>query len=198
MMKPAATTTPRAPRADAVRNRAAVIAAARELMSERGLDVGMDEIARAAGVGVGTVYRHFPTKDDLILGVVRARFQRIADRAVAELDNPDPWAGLEAALREGAEVQAEDRGLNETLGSRREVMERAIEGTGLREATETLVARAHAHRTLRDGYTAEDVGPMMCSLAGAMVTHPEYDWHRLLAIMLDGIRARDRGPLPDG
>jgi AcrR family transcriptional regulator len=197
-MKPAETAVPRAIRADAARNRAAVIAAARRLMSKKGLDVGIDEIAHAAGVGVGTVYRHFPTKDDLILGVIRARFGRIADRAIAEAENPDAWKGLEAALRQGAEVQAEDRGLNETLGGRREVMEQAIEGTGLREATAELVARAHEQGAVREGFTGEDVGPMMCSLAGAMVTHPEYDWRRLLTIMLDGIRARERGPLPGG
>jgi AcrR family transcriptional regulator len=195
-MKPPATATPKATRADAVRNRAAVILGARKVMGKKGLDAGMDEIARAAGVGVGTVYRHFPTKHDLIVGVMKARFERIAERATAELDNPDGWAGLEAVLRYGADVQAEDRGLTETIGGRREVMEAAIEGTGLEEATAALVARAHAQGVLRDGYTPEDVGPMMCSVAAAMATHPEYDWHRLLTIMLDGMRARDRGPLP--
>jgi AcrR family transcriptional regulator len=194
-MKPTATTTPRATRADAIRNREAVIKGARKVMSKKGLDAGMDEIARAAGVGVGTVYRHFPTKDDLVLGVIKDRFERIADRARAEIDNPDAWDGLEATLRFGADQQAEDRGLSETFGHHRDVMERAIDGTGLREATETLVAKAHAQGALREGYTPEDVGPMMCSLAGAMVTHPEYNWHRLLTIMLDGMRS-DHGPLP--
>ena len=84
------TAIPRAPRSDAVRNRAAVIAAARKVMAKKGLDAGMDEIARAAGVGVGTVYRHFPTKDDLILGVIRARFERLAARAEAGSRTPTP------------------------------------------------------------------------------------------------------------
>jgi AcrR family transcriptional regulator len=197
-MKPAAATIApiRAPRADAVRNRTAVIQAARKVMSEHGLEAGMDEIARVAGGGVGTVYRHFPTKEDLITGVIRARFERLAERAREELDNPDAWAGLEATLRYGAELQAADRGLCECLGFRKTGMDVVVASTGLPEATEQLVARAHEQGSIRPGYSARDIGPMMCSLAASMVTHSEYDWNRLLTVMLDGIRAPDRDPLP--
>jgi AcrR family transcriptional regulator len=189
-------TLPRPARADAVRNRAAVIEAARKVMAKKGLDAGMDEIARAAKVGVGTVYRHFPTKDDLILGVIRARFERFAARAEAELENPDAWAGLEATLRFGAELQAADKGLSQCIGFRTAGMEEVVAETGLRAATEKLIARALEQDSIRAGYTARDVGPMMCSLAATMVTHPEYDWNRLLTVMLDGIRATEREPLP--
>jgi AcrR family transcriptional regulator len=190
------TTLPRPPRSDAVRNRAAVIAAARKVMSKKGLDAGIDEIARAAKVGVGTVYRHFPTKDDLIVGVIRARFERLAERAEAELENPDAWAGLEATLRFGAELQAADKGLSQCIGFRTAGMDEVVAATGLPAATEKLIAKALEQGSIRDGYTAEDVGPMMCSLAASMVTHPEYDWNRLLTVMLDGMRATDREPLP--
>jgi AcrR family transcriptional regulator len=190
------TTLPRPARADAVRNRAAVIEAARKVMARKGLDAGMDEIARAAKVGVGTVYRHFPTKDDLILGVIRARFERLAARAEAELENPDAWAGLEATLRFGAELQAADKGLSQCIGFRTAGMDEVVTATGLPAATEKLVARALEQGSIRAGYTARDVGPMMCSLAATMVTHPEYDWNRLLTVMLDGIRATEREPLP--
>jgi AcrR family transcriptional regulator len=195
-MKAPVTTLPRPPRADAVRNRAAVVDAARKVMAKKGLDAGMDEIARAAKVGVGTVYRHFPTKDDLIVGVIRARFERLAARAEAELENPDAWAGLEATLRFGAEVQAADRGLSQCIGFRTAGMDELVEETGLPAATQRLVAKAHEQGSIRAGYRAEDVGPMMCSLAASMVTHPEYDWNRLLTVMLDGMRATDREPLP--
>jgi AcrR family transcriptional regulator len=190
------TTLPRPSRADAVRNRAAVIEAARRVMAKKGLEAGMDEIARAAKVGVGTVYRHFPTKDDLIVGVIRARFERLAERAEAELDNPDAWAGLEATLRFGAELQAADRGLSQCIGFRTAGMDEVIAATGLPEATERLIAKALEQGSIREGYTVDDVGPMMCSLAASMVTHSEYDWNRLLTVMLDGIRATDREPLP--
>ena len=165
-------------------------------MAIKGLDAGMDEIARAAKVGVGTVYRHFPTKDDLIVGVIRARFERLAERAVAELDNPDAWAGLEATLRFGAELQAADKGLSQCVGFRTAGMDEVINATGLPEATEQLIAKALEQGSIREGYTVDDVGPMMCSLAASMVTHSEYDWNRLLTVMLDGIRATDREPLP--
>ena len=79
-------------------------------MARKGLDAGMDEIARAAGVGVGTVYRHFPTKDDLILGVIRARFERLAARAEAELENPDAWAGLEGHFASAPSCRRRTRG----------------------------------------------------------------------------------------
>ena len=195
-MKVPVTTLPRPARADAVRNRAAVIEAARKVMARKGLDAGMDEIARAAKVGVGTVYRHFPTKDDLILGVIRARFERLAARAEAELENPDAWAGLEATLRFGAELQAADKGLSQCIGFRTAGMDEVVTDTGLPAATEKLVAKALEQGSIRAGYTARDVGPMMCSLAATMVTHPEYDWNRLLTVMLDGIRATEREPLP--
>jgi hypothetical protein len=179
-----------------VRNRAAVIEAARNVMAKKGLEAGMDEIARAAKVGVGTVYRHFPTKDDLIVGVIRARFERLAERAAAELSNPDAWAGLEATLRFGAELQAADRGLSQCIGFRTAGMDELVAETGLPATTQKLVAKAHEQGSIREGYEARDIGPMMCSLAASMVTHPEYDWNRLLTVMLDGIRATDRAPLP--
>jgi AcrR family transcriptional regulator len=195
-MRTPLTAIPRAPRSDAVRNRAAVIGAARKVMAKKGVDAGMDEIARAAGVGVGTVYRHFPTKDDLILGVIRARFERLAARAEAELENPDAWSGLEATLRFGAELQAADKGLSQCIGYRAAGMDEMVAETGLPEAMEELIARALEQGSIRAGYTARDVGPMMCSLAATMVTHSEYDWNRLLTVMLDGIRATEREPLP--
>src|SRR4051795_12976164 len=80
----------RAQRADARRNRERVIHAARRCMARQGLDAGMEEIARRAGVGVGTVYRHFPTKEALIEGLAAARFQRLAELAHEALAVEDP------------------------------------------------------------------------------------------------------------
>ena len=75
-------------------------------------------------------------------------------------------------------------------------MDEVVTETGLPAATEKLIARALDEGSIRAGYTARDVGPMMCSLAATMVTHPEYDWNRMLTVMLDGIRATEREPLP--
>ena len=90
-------------RADARRNREAVLAAARERFGECGLDCQMDDIART-GVGVGTVYRHFPTKEDLIAALVADRFERLAERAEQALAERDPWQAFCDLIRHSAAV----------------------------------------------------------------------------------------------
>src|SRR5258707_2113968 len=84
----------RAQGADAQRNRKAVLAAAKRLFADRGLDVQMPDVASAAKVGVGTVYRHFATKDDLIAALVAERFERMAEKGREALEHDDPWEGL--------------------------------------------------------------------------------------------------------
>src|SRR5918998_52112 len=110
------TPTAQAPlRADARRNRERVLAAAREHFSENGIDVHMEQIARGAGVGVGTVYRHFPAKEDLLQALADERFARFAELTRAGLEDPDPWNGFCELMRESARIVAEDRGLSEAM-----------------------------------------------------------------------------------
>src|SRR3954466_15110906 len=95
-------------RADAARNRARLLAAAKTVFAERGLDATMDEVARRAGVGVGTAYRRFRNRDDLIAALFEERldeFMEILDTALAD---PDPWRGLSAFLERWMEMQAAD------------------------------------------------------------------------------------------
>ena len=80
-------------RADARRNRAAVIESARKQFAAHGLDAQIDEIARGAGVGVGTVYRHFPTKESLLEALAQARFERLAEEGRRALEAEDGWEG---------------------------------------------------------------------------------------------------------
>src|SRR5947209_14469839 len=98
----------RALRADARRNREAVIAAAKQLFADRGLDAQMPDVAKAANVGVGTVYRHFPTKDHLIAALAADRFERLATKGREALEDPDAWTGLCDFLRFSAQIQADD------------------------------------------------------------------------------------------
>src|SRR5207302_1289476 len=84
-------TPARSPRSDALRNRAALLDAARDVFRERGLAAQMDDVAARAGLGVGTLYRHFPTKEALLAVGVRERAQRIVDAARAALGAADPW-----------------------------------------------------------------------------------------------------------
>ena len=120
-------TKPAAPalRADARRNRDAVIASAKKLFADQGLDAQMPDVAKAAKVGVGTVYRHFPTKDHLIGALADERFERLADRARQALDEDGAWEAFCGFIRFSAEIQAEDRGLCEVMGSRPEIMDAA-------------------------------------------------------------------------
>ncbi len=105
-------TQPRAPRADAVRNRKKILAAAREQITLHGPEAGMDEIAAAAGVAVGTLYRHFPTKTDLVAAVVAEYVEQVADDAGAALKRATSGARaldeLSAFLERVVEASASD------------------------------------------------------------------------------------------
>src|SRR5947209_19876888 len=108
----------RALRADARRNREAVIVAAKRLFGDQGLDAQMPDVARTAQVGVGTVYRHFPTKDDLIAALVAERFARLAEKAREGIEADDAWEAICDFIRFAAQMQADDRGVCEVMGSR--------------------------------------------------------------------------------
>src|SRR3954454_2648483 len=122
---------PRAMRIDARRNRGRIITAARRCMARQGLDAQMEEIAREAGVGVGTVYRHFPTKDDLVDALAAERFERLREVALEALEDSDPWRSFEGFIRKAAKIQDDDRALSELLVSRPQAMQRAAEGVGM-------------------------------------------------------------------
>src|SRR3954452_2459805 len=102
-------------RADAERNRARILAAAAEVFAERGLDVSLDDIAAAAGVGVGTVYRRFPDKDALIDALFEDKIRAVAERLQAAVAIEDPWEAFETFMRGVCASHAADRGLKEAM-----------------------------------------------------------------------------------
>lgn len=186
-------------RADARRNRAAVIAAAKRLFAEQGLDAQMPDVAKAANVGVGTVYRHFPTKDHLIAALVGDRFDRFAERAREDLDSDDAWDGFADFIRFATQLQADDRALCEVMGSRPDVMERAAFEVGLPELCDRLVKRAQRSGQLRRDLEWEDIPMIACGLGGVTQSTPTPSlgrWPRLVEIILDGLRAPGAGKLP--
>jgi AcrR family transcriptional regulator len=185
----------RAMRSDARRNREKIVVAARVCMARDGLDAQMDDIARAAEVGVGTLYRHFPNKDELVQALADERFDRLADLARDALADPDPWRSFENFIRASARIQTEDRALSEVLVSRPETMAPAAERAGMRELVGRLMGRAQEAGVIRADAEPTDVPMLMCALAG---THqmPKMDPERYIAIALDGLRAPGSSPLP--
>ncbi len=191
-------------RADAARNRARLLDAARDVFAERGLDATMDEIARRAGVGVGTAYRRFRNRDDLINALLEERleeFMTIVDDALAE---PDPWRALSGFLERSMEMQAEDRGFKELQLQSADGRERLrIFRSRLRPLVGELLRRAREAGEVRDDVVEDDVllVSLMTGAVGDFAAGVEPQlWRRALAIQLDGLRARRDAPteLPVG
>ena len=182
----------RVQRSDARRNRKRILAAARKSMARKGLDVQMEEIARTAGVGVGTVYRHFPTKDDLVDALAAERFERLRELAHEALADADPWRSFENFIRASARIQTEDRALSEVLTSRPETMSRAAQHVGMLELTTEIVGRAQAAGVLRKDAHPRDIPMLMCALAGTF-RNPHAQPDRYIGLMLDGLRAPAAG-----
>ena len=153
----------------------------------------IEQIARAAGVGVGTVYRHFPAKEDLLQALADERFAFFAEKARAALGDPDPWNGFCEFMREAARVTATDRSISEAMDQLPFLCAAAAEKVGLLDLDRELIERAQAAGSMRADFTAEDVPSLMRGLARATASHgdgpPAMSWERYLEIMLAGLRA---------
>jgi AcrR family transcriptional regulator len=180
-------------RADARRNYKRVLDAAREQFAEHGVEAQVDDIARAAGVGVGTVYRHFPTKDALLEALAADRFIRLGEWAREALDAGDAWEGFCAFLRRSAELQANDRALSALMSERDSFEGAASESEDLIAATQALVDRAQRSGELRPEISANDVAMLMCGLGSSCGPHGfagkhGMGWERYLEIIIAGLR----------
>jgi AcrR family transcriptional regulator len=186
-------------RADARRNREAVLAAARKRFAKCGLECQMEDIARTAGVGVGTVYRHFPTKGDLIAALVADRFERLAARATEALAEDDPWQAFCDLMRFSAELQVRDRALSEIISSQPQLGQHEAVASGLVDTTTELIAKAQKAGEMRKDAVIEDVPTLICGLGAVTAgsgNMPELNWERYVEIMLDGLRAPGVNKLP--
>jgi AcrR family transcriptional regulator len=179
-------------RADARRNREKVLAAARAVFAEQGVDAQMDDVARRADVGVGTVYRHFPTKDALITALTDEVFEVIAAHARELLELDDPWEAFRQAMWFAGEKTAGDRAFAEILGAAQGSMPRSCPGKeDLIATTSELMRRSIAAGKMRADAMIDDIPLLMCGVGSAVtVPHPRPEaWRRHLAIVLDGLRA---------
>lgn len=190
------TATDRPLRADAERNRARLLAAAGELFAARGLGVGLEEIARHAGVGVGTAYRRFRDKEALIEALFEDRIAGIEALAHDALLREDPWEGLVAFMDGAVRMQVADRGLKEALfGS--EAAAAPMEGARRRitPLVEEIVRRAQAAGRLRPDVGVTDLPLLQFVISEVAVFGAELA-PRYLALVLDGLRTPAPTPLP--
>jgi AcrR family transcriptional regulator len=179
-------------RADARRNRARILAAARELFAGADPDVQMDEVARGAGVGVGTVYRHFPDKEALMGELVRERFGFFNERlreALAD-DDATPFDALAEALRANAASVAADAATRFAFmsGGERVFEHAAEEKDEFLALAVVLVERAHASGELRGEFDAQDIPMLMCGVCATIDRSAGWEWQRHLELILSGMR----------
>ena len=181
-------------RADAARNRVRILQAAREVFADRGLDVTLDDIAKQAGLGVGTVYRRFADREALVEALFTERMQVVIERARAAVDAPDAWSALVSLLEEICQDMSRDRGLHQVMLSSEYGQDRvARHREELVPLISALVGRAQAEGTLREGFSAEDIPPMLVMVSAvadfARGVSPDL-WRRYFTMLVDGLRAR--------
>ena len=185
--------TTRPLRADAERNRARILAAAAEQFAERGLDVSLDDIAAAAGVGVATVYRRFPDKDALIDALFEEKIHRARALANEALAIEDPWDGFAFFMRGMCTMHAGDRGFRDALLSRDRGLQRvAAARDAIAPVAIQVLRRAQEAGAVRDDLGTFDV-PILHLCVGLIAERtrdaaPDY-WERILTVILDGLAA---------
>jgi AcrR family transcriptional regulator len=184
-------------RRHARRNHELLVEAAREVFAERGVEASLEEIARRAGVGIGTLYRHFATRDALVEAVFERRIGEFAALGEAAAAEPDGWRAFTGLLERILEIQAGDRLL-------KDVLLRSSSGTGrteqaraeLRRSLEGVLERAHAHG-LRADFAFPDLALLLWSFApliDATADIAPTAWRRHLHWLLDGLRAESATP----
>lgn len=187
-------------RVDAARNRAVLVEAARAVFAARGLDVPLEEIAQRAGVGIATLYRRFPTREDLIAASFAPLMAAYADAVEEALQASDAWTGFAGYLERVCAMQAADCGLRDVLTltfpmapAFEEQRRRAYDGVT------ALVRRAQAEGALRRDFVPEDL--VLLLMANAGVVHGTREavpaaWQRFVALLLEALRAERAHPLP--
>ncbi|MFH8766336.1 TetR/AcrR family transcriptional regulator [Streptomyces althioticus] len=187
-------------RRDAQRNREAIVAAATDAFAREGMGAPLEPIAKAAGVAIGTLYSHFPTRLELAEIVFEEKIDAWLDAAQKAATAEDPWSGFAQYLEMVCELQADDRGLGD-LTSMSTPLAECVESrlARIRTLGQTIVQRAQSQGTLRADVSPDDMAFVIWAHGGIMAAiqdvAPEA-WRRHLALMLDGFRAERATPLP--
>jgi AcrR family transcriptional regulator len=191
----------REPRSDARRNRDALLQAARDAFARNGLDAPLEQVARDAGVSIGTLYRHFPTRIDLVRAVFTVRLEELLEAAERAAGMPDAWAGFCQYLEARSQMQASDRAFDDLAGIRLPGSSSidAILDRILRLGV-VIVERAQRQGTLRPDITPEDLAFVTWSqgrIGQATRGIAPNAWRRHLHLILDGLRADRASPLTE-
>ena len=187
-------------RVDAERNRGRIVEAAQAAFAERGLDVPLEDVAGRAGVGIATLYRRFPTREDLIAACFERRLAEYAHAAEEALEAQDAWRGFCAYVERICAMQAADRGLKDVL-TRTFPDARAMEAYRARgyELSVLMIERAKETGALRADFVPEDLVLLLMANAGVVQgagqAAPDA-WRRFVALMLEAFRADGASPLP--
>ncbi|KPI04004.1 regulatory protein TetR [Actinobacteria bacterium OK074] len=187
-------------RSDAERNRERIAAAARKVFARDGLGASMASVAREAGVGIATMFRRFPTKEELVDAVFIDRMDAYAHAVAVALDDPDPWHGFVGYIETACAMQAADSGfadvLTTTFPTAKALERRRNEAyQGMVE----LIGRAKATGRLREDFDSSDL--VLLHMANAGVVNATGDaapdaWRRVVALLVQSFEAPARGPLP--
>lgn len=187
-------------RRDAERNRQRILAAAADLIAEHGLSVSHDQIARAADVAVGTVYRRFPEKSSLVEALYRDQVEAVVASARTALQITDPWQALATFMTQILQFQAQNRGLQELSSGAPDGLALATYArTQIAPVVTELLARAHQAGVIRPDLTEPDLA-LVPLMVGAIIQRARNIdpglWRRTLVIVLDGLRSEHQIPLP--
>jgi AcrR family transcriptional regulator len=191
--KPTDTKSPRKPRADAVRNRDRVLEAAKTVFSAGGPEASLEAVARTAGVGIGTLYRHFPTREALFEAVYRREVQQLADLAERLKEEAEPVEALRQWMRSNVRFVATKKGMSAALAlaayKPSDLFSYSFDQ--LTRAVGGLLDRAVAAGEIRDDISPED---LIRALVGMCYMHDQPGWQksvlRLLDVFIDGLRTR--------
>ena len=188
---PPQTVTPSTPsrplRADARRNRERILEAARDAFADSGRDVQMDEVAQRAGVGVGTLYRHFPTKEDLVLDLVRGSVKSCVDSTRQAIALDDASEAIDWVVRDHAANMVRNRGLRDAMSVIQFGDENPWNCDELHREAEALLKRGRDAGAIRPDITVEDWQALMCGLSAAIASGADAD--RQAEFVLAGLRA---------
>lgn len=188
-------------RADAERNRARILDAARAVFAEQGLSASTNEVARTAGVGIATLFRRFPTREDLIAAVFAdkmAAYKEAIDEALAD---PDPWRGFCGFIEQVCHMQAQDRAFADVLTLTFPIAP-GLEAERDRAADllADLLERAKASGKLRPDFAHQDVPLILMANAGVVNATRDAApdaWRRLVGYLIQAFAAEHAEPLPD-